>query len=315
MPQTSWSLQWLDHNGIRKYPLADTASCIDTTGSFTLPDDFLLELDLPVHAAIGGDPASFFLRTIGVYSTGYVLVVAYDNGVEVVDAASVMIPKASHTRYKTYALGGIDPFDDSVGKVVIGRLESIDAQPAGLFEFELEATRLDPDAIRPLLRGVQSISVVNGSQRSARFVGDIELIAGRNVRLTPSVGLDGINYLRIDAISGEGLNEECECVDDIPCIKTIGGVAPSPEGDFQLIGDDCLQVETIENGVRIRDLCCEPCCGCEELEAVTRDLDRFRTERENLEQFMRQFTESVHTMDLIVLGSRLSDQGCISCDE
>lgn len=318
MPAGFWNLEFLNHNSQRKYPLADDASARDTSDSFEIPDDFIVELDLPIHAGMDVDPARFFIRQIAAYATGYGIVVGYQPTVgDAVDVATALISRIGHTRNRSYALGGVDTFDDTLGKVVIGRLDAIDEQPPGTWEFELEATRLDPDAVRPMIRGVSSIVVVNGTQRSAPIRGVIELVAGTNMQIVPIVisGQDPI--IRFNAVSGEGLKEECICEGEAaPAdpVRTIMGIAPTASGEFTIVGSECVGVETIANGVRIIDKCSKPCCGCPELETITRDLESSFSQQKAVQDFVDRLGVSVTTMDMIVLGSRLGDRSCVDCD-
>jgi len=317
MPLSQWNLEWLNHNAQREYPLTDDATARDNTDSFQIPSDFLVELDLPIHAAMDMEPAKFFIRQLGAFPTGFSIIVSYDGNDGFIDVATALIPRVGHTRNKTYALGGVEPFDDTVGKVVIGRLSSIDEQPPGVWEFSPATGALEPDVIRPIIRGVQSLIVVNGSQRSSRLQGDIELVPGTNIQITPVIVEGQDPQIIISAISGEGTIEDCVCEGDEadqPCIKTINGVRPTPDGKFALVGDDCLQLEVTVNGLKITDTCCAPCCGCEELERITSDLERFNQNRVTLEKFSDQLTTSVNEFSLTVLGARLGDRGCITCE-
>jgi hypothetical protein len=317
MPQATWNLEWLNHNSQRHYPLVDEAAGKDVSGSFQLPEDFLVELDLPIHAGLDVDPAKFYIKNIGVYGTGFSIVVGYDAVGGAVDAATALINRNTHVRNQTYALGGIGDFDDTFGKLTIGRLDAIDQQPDGFFEFDVEQTRLTPSAIRPIIRGVSSISVRSGSNLSERLVGDIELQAGQNIQIVPILVAGADPVLRISAISGEGLIEECVCEGEVvgPPIRRINGVPPTAAGDFTFLGNECLDVNAIENGLKLDDVCSEPCCGCVELEAITRDLEAFGARATTLENFLVRLESSVSNMEQVVLGAVLRDRGCITCDQ
>lgn len=317
MPLGHWNLEFLNHNSQRHYPLADTATGVDQTGSFTLPDDFLVELDLPVHAGLDVDPSSFFIQHVGAYSTGYSVIVGYQPASgPAVTVATALIPSQAHQRNATYALGGTGDFDDTVGKLVIGRLDSIANQPPGFWQFDFEATRLDPDAVRPIIRGVSSITCVNGDQSSPKLYGDITLVAGNNMQITPITisGQDPI--ISFSAINGEGTVDNCVCEGNaVPSspIYTINGVKPTPAGDIAIVGSACVSVQPITNGVSITDTCAQPCCGPSELEVITQDLERLGSQAASVQQFVNQLQTNVDTMNLIVLGSKLNDAGCSSC--
>lgn len=317
MATRNWNIEWLNHNSQRNYPLADDATGLDQTGGFKIPDDFVVELDLPVHAGMNVDPARFYVKHVGAYETGFSVIVGYQpaDG-DPVNVATALIARQAHTRNKAYALGGLEPYDDTAGKVVIGRLDAIDEQPAGFWTFDFDATRLDPDAIRPMIRGVSSVVLVNGSSKSVPIRGHIEFVAGNNVRLTPIL-TDGMNAIRIDAISGEGLVEECVCEGDAALgdpVKSINGVTPDANGNINLTAAECTAIDPITNGVKISDVCSRPCCGCEELEAITRDLERFGEQAAGAQAFIDTLREAAVTMDTIVLGSKLNDKGCVTCE-
>lgn len=315
MPKGTWNLEWLNQNSQRAYPLAEHATKLDITGDLQLPDDFILELYFPVHAGLDVETDRFFVYVVAIFASGYNVALGYDNGTGTPDiVASVNIAKSTHTENAVYALPGVGDYVDSVGKIVIGRLESIDDAGAGRYLFDRTGGQLDPDAIRPMIRGVSSITLLNGGDRSDLIQGDIELVAGANIRLTPfTVGTE--QRIRIDAIEGEGLTDACLCEgdDDAVPIRTINGVPPTAGGNFTLIGNDCLQINPIQNGLRLEDVCSDPCCGCEELEAITRDLDRFGTAARTLDNIMNRLETQVQQMSTVVLGSRLSDRGCIEC--
>ncbi len=313
------NISWLNHNAARHYPLADDADGIDISGSFTLPLDFLLELDLPIHSGMDVDPARFFIRQLGSYATGYFITVGYqpvgDDPDEAVDVATCLVPRTSHTENRMYALGGVEPFDDTVGKVVIGKLDNIDKESAGFWTFTLAQGRLDPDAVRPMIRGVSSLIVVNGTEESQPLYGDVVLEAGQNFQILVTGAGGDSPTIRLSAINGEGLTEECVCEGEAAPrapIRTINGIAPRIDGEFTLVNGDCVNFEQITNGLRIANGCSKPCCDCADLERITRDLDRFGAQVEAVISFSTELRSAVNTMDQIVLGSRLGDRGCIT---
>lgn len=311
---TLWNLEWLNHNSQRAYPLTEAATKLDTSGSFKIPDGLLLALYFPVHAGIAVEPEKFYVKNVTVFATGVNVTIGYDDGSTYPTVASAAVPLSGHTEYRSYALPGAGEFDDSVGKAVFGRPADLKALPPGSYDFDPAAGRLDVDCIRPMIRGVTSIVLVNSGERSDKLTGVVELNAGTNVRLSVTA-VGAVNKVRIDAIKGEGLTKDCACDDshDGPCIKTINGIPPDEAGNFVVQGDDCLIPSGIANGIKFEDQCSKPCCGCVELEAVTRDLERFGSAATTLENYLNRLEGSVNRMNLTVLGSRLNDKGCKEC--
>lgn len=317
MPLGNWNVEFLNLNANRKYPLADEATGVDDSGAFTLPDDFLVELDLPIHAGLAVDPGRFFIKHIGVYATGFSVVVGYQPAAgDAVNVATALIDRQSHRTNTVYALGGISPYHDSVGKLVIGKLANIDRQPPGYFTFTLDTARLETDAIRPMLRGVSALYVVNNEQRSIPLYGDIELEAGANCQLVLVQEVGANPLIKVNFVEGEGTIEDCVCPGDLASaepIRTINGVPASSARNINILGSDCIDVVPVEHGVRIVNTCAKPCCHCSELEKVTDDLVRLNQSAANVEDFGNRLRESVDYMSTVVLSSRLRDQGCVSC--
>lgn len=316
MPLSQWNLDFLNHNSQRSYPLTSEATRQDVTASFEIPNDFLVGLDLPVSPAMDMETGRFFIRQLGLFSSGIQLIIAYDTGTSLIDVATGLISTIDPIRNKVFAINGIGAYTDISGKVIIGRVDTIQEQPSGLFSFTIEGTRIEPQAIRPMIKGISALRISSATgDVSQNFYGDIELVAGSNIQLSTAVS-GAVTKITISALSGEGTIEQCICEGEaaaIPCIKTINGISPTTTGNFNFIGDDCLQFNPVTNGLKVTDSCCTPCCGCDELEAITRDLERFATQRNALELFVNQLAAETATFDMTVLGSRLGDRRCLTC--
>jgi hypothetical protein len=316
MPLGNWNLQWLNHNSQRAYPLTERASKGDISDLIEIPDDFIVGLYFPVHAGNNVQPDKFFLRTLLINPTGYNIAIAYDNGDDDPPlVATVNIARSTHTENMVYALPGVNDFAESVGRVAIGNTATVDGLPPGQYHFTPEAGELEFDTIWPMVRGVSSITLVNGADRSAKIYGDIELIAGNNIRLTPVIVEGEDPQIIISAISGEGLNEDCVCDEEElgPAIRTINGIGPLPSGDFRMLGDECLLLNPITNGLQLEDDCSQPCCGCDKLDAINGRLDAMTDQLVTLNSFANRVQTEVTQMANVVLGSRLGDRSCLEC--
>ena len=310
MPIGNWNLQWLNHNSQRSYPLTERATKTDITDTITIPDSFLVGLYFPVHSGTAVTPSNFFVKSLLIAPTGFNIIVAYSDGTTTVDAAAANIVRINYAPNKAYALGGVDTFADSVGQVVIGALDEINKLPYGLYTFDQAAGEIEADAIRPMIRGVTSLRVVNGTETSQNIYGNVTLVAGNNMRL--DVGTSGDEtQITFRAISGLNLNEDCACAipDTGECIRCINGVC-SGDGNFVFAQDDCIEIAAIANGLSFKDTCAQPCCGCTELDAITTQINRFGDGVTTLQNFVTRLGSEVTQMSLVVLSSKLGDASC-----
>jgi hypothetical protein len=315
MPLGNWNLQWLNHNSQRSYPLTERASKVDATGTIRIPDSFIVALYLPVHVTLNIQLDQFYVKTLLISPIGYAIGVGYSSDSGETLVANVSITKATHRPNMTYALAGVDDFADTIGQVVIGSLDEIDQLPAGLYSFTFSAGEIESDAIRPMLRGISALRVVNGSENSPLLYGDIELLAGANMRIDYAINTNtGNPRITFNAIANTDLNTVCTCdvTEKGECIRCINGLC-SGDGDYNIGGGDCISVATSSTGIQLEDICATPCCGCAELDALKTQIDRFSDGVTTMQNFVTRLGSEVTQMNLVVLGSRLGDAGCNTC--
>jgi hypothetical protein len=311
MPIGNWNLQWLNHNSQRSYPLANWATKKDTRELITIPDDFLVAMYLPISATNDVSANKFFLKTLLISPTGFSVTIGYDTGDGTSsDVASANIARQTFAQNKSYALGGIDAFDDTVGHLVIGDLAGVDKLPPGFYEFNADAGALETDVIRPNIRGVSRVRVQNNTEISDYIYGDITLVAGLNMRISVAYTAADTKII-FDAISGVNLNADCIC--PVPeageCIRCINGIC-SDDGSFNIIANECIDVRAGTNSIALADTCAQPCCGCAELDELNLQLDLFTNGVTTLQNFVSRLGAEVTQMSLVVLTSKLNDSGC-----
>ena len=289
MPRGVWNQEWLNQNSQRAYPLAEFATQKDRTGVLSLPEDFILALSFPAHAGNDVKPTKFYLQEIGVFSAGFSISIGYDGSSSATSddddsnrptVGTTIFSRTTHTEYSSYALAGKDSFSDSVGQICIGDISTISNLAKGTYVFNPADGHLEVDTIDPMIRQVQGLVIVNSGQRSDTLYGDIELAAGSNVRLDVTQGDEDTNAkVVINAISSAGLTDDCVCEDDAssPGIRTINGIPPTTAGNFNIVGDECLVVSGITNGIVLNDKCSAPDCSCEELEAMAEEIQTLHT--------------------------------------
>lgn len=257
------ALEWLNKNSQRAYPLKEDTSRKDVvSGTYTLVDDFLVDLVFVVDV---NKDKRFYLRYLSILGsvvTGQI----YDEDDTL--AATFTVDSTTHTTYKQYSLSGAGTYEGALGKIVVGELSNLFANPQGNFEFDLAGAELEPAIVVPDIRGVASLSKKPESEGEefAKLVGNVLIGAGFNTR----VRLDkDNNCIRIDAIEGAGLGPLCDCPSDQelgPCIQTINGIPPDESFNFNVRGTGCIVITPIENGIAISNECVENCCDCEEID-------------------------------------------------
>jgi len=301
-----WNVEWLNQNANRNYPLSETASMKDTTGSITIPQDFLVDMVWPVHSSEALLTSQFYVSALSIFSQGITITISYQSAI----VGTVSISSINFTKNSTHFIQGIDSFFDSIGKVTIGKLDTIQ-QFAGSYEFDVDGGRLEPTVVRPDLRGVSSLVLSSNGDQSDPITGDIVLEAGSNIRLTPDLVAGTI---RIDAIDGEGFNAECVSEGDLQkkeSIKTISGVIPDVNGNIQLVGSTCINITAEgEATLKMEDVCSEPCCGCEELEVITNTLQFVRTQVESLANLAARLEAGMQQMHMNLAASKTADIPC-----
>jgi len=270
----SWNLEWLNLNANRSYPFHEDTTRMDSTGAVTIPDSLIVDLAFTLPADVSD---TYHLSKV-VFSGSSLTLIISDDAPSIV--TSITVDMGAHTTNDGYNLIGQGDYTDARGRIALGDLTNLHMNLIeGIYEFTPESTVFESSVVRPDIRAVRALRVINaGGGASEDINGVIELIAGSNVRLVyvPATSTQPAG-IRIDAISGEGLNQECEC-DKMyvppPAIRTINGVAADGSGDFAIESPDgCLQISPALNGIEFDDKCSKPCCGCVELAFIQSNLN------------------------------------------
>ena len=264
--------EWLNVNALRAYPLADNATGLSTDGSFELPKDLIVDLSFVVPLVAGATASGFHISrlTVGSGSVGIEISKAGEL------AGVVSVPISTHEKHNTYAVSGRGDLSDCVGVITIGSLETV-LRYGGSFVFDQTGGQLLPTLFRPSLGGVRAIRVVNGSDVGPLLYGVIRLESGRNMRIDVQAA-DGLTpqTIRFNALSAIDLNETCGCTSQTPVpvpIKTINGVPAREDGSFTIDPSQCIEIETGNSTLRVKDTCATPCCGNAELQVIQQDVE------------------------------------------
>jgi hypothetical protein len=269
--QTS-NIEWLNQNANRAYPFVETSYRVDMSGGVRIPNRLIVDF----IATMPADSAEqLYMSRLASAGNFLVLFFSARSGASF---GSVFLNVSDHVENTAYRLSIEAPFSGSSGRVVVGSLtELLDDFVQGEYLFEPEATLLEAGTTRVDIRGVTSIATVRADGQAMKAMdGYVRLIAGNGVRLRYVPATEVLPHgIRIDAIGGD-FNEECECDEQNelpPPIRTINGVAGNAFGAFTIeSAAPCVQIAAATNGIVLRDVCSEPCCGCPEQEALTERL-------------------------------------------
>ena len=248
--------EFLQHNANRSYPLSEQATKQPTIGTdCTIPDNFLVAAKIVLNATpnvVAVD--KFYIRRLTVYNGGVSILIGYDNLI----VGSVTAADTGQ-RNTTFPIEGLNSFYGLTGHITIGTFEQLKTK-LGDYTFDLSGSRFDTDVINYSPAAVTSITIVENGVAREPIYGAIKIVAGDNMSVKES-NEGGHTKLTIT-------REESE-FEKRRCIKTIKGVAPDANGNlgFESISE-CLQISETAHGLRFDENCCEPCCGCEELESL-----------------------------------------------
>ena len=298
----AWNISWLNKNSQRNYPISEGVSRSDTTGSIKLPNDLIVDLSWTYTNDL--DASYFHILSVTHEIDSIVIVLGYDNVV----AGRATISINSFKPNSSYLLAGTSDHYDSVGTIVIGSLDTIiERLPSGKITFDRANCKLESSTMRQLSRGVSTISVVN---ELFSITGDVIINTGINLRIDTEVS-GTTTYLILNAVSDNGLIADCvECddpINDDNIITTINGIRPDNNGNIDIIGDTCLQIQPLPTGLQFSELCSQPCCGCDELAVIKNDFEFTRLAVDSVNTVSGKLAGELSALSLNLASSQTDD--------
>lgn len=289
------NLDFLNLNSLRNYPIKEGVSRMDTLGVFTIPNDFIVDLQL----AASNDPTKVFYIS-KLSNLEDVVAIELSDGSNVL-VGTFLIVVATHTKYKQYEITPTEEYEGANGVVTINSLTSLQSGPSGVYYFTQATAVLEMRTTVPALKGLTRLLFINASGETFALTGDVEIEARTNLRFKNGTG----NRVILDAGEGIGLNNQC--AELAGCIRTINGIPPDEEGNFTFDFSDCAQLTPIpaNTGLLLEDTCCKPCVGCNDIEELTErlmqaenSLIQLRDYYNSLELLYQQFkTTATYTCD------------------
>jgi hypothetical protein len=253
------SLDYLNLNSLRRYPLREGSSAQSDDGVFDIPDSFIVEFSLSASNDI---TKRYYLSRIFNKGSSAILEVSDFSGVVV---GTFDVDFNNHEINDTYYLIGTGDYAGARGRITLGNLADFQRKSVGNFTFSSTSTEFEPKTIVPGTYGVTRIKYIDPEGRARSLSGDVVMNARSNMRFTFDTLAQKVT---MDVGDNLGLNKLCTTGD---CVKRINGVTPDPTtGNLTLVGLDCLKVASpAAYTLELADSCCTPCSGCSDLSELT----------------------------------------------
>jgi len=308
--------EWLNSNSLRNYPLSQLATQQANNSSFEMPNELFVDMKLAVPYIAGLKPAGFYISSITVYPQGFVFELGYDGEFQAPSiAVSSPVAFAGFTQNTSVTIKGISSgsiydFSQISGVAIIGDVTKLQGA-VGTLTFNLAGSRLESTVISFGLKRISGIRVVNSGFTTPVLSGQISLQSGSNHSIAVTSSSE-YSSLKFNAVDGGGLAETCDCndIELSPCIRTINGLLGDAQGNFTVVGGDCVTVSNGANSISISDTCAKPCCGCNELQVVVTDTENLNNRLTELALQITQLASSVATLQNVCLSSSTDPTSC-----
>lgn len=306
------SIEWYAHNEVRAYPLAVTASGVSTDGLFHLPNSAILAVYVHLPWSRDIDPSRFFISRLANVGGFLEVTISYKppSTAAVAVATSRVVLQASDSP-SVRELAPLADWLDVAGSVTFGTRSSLGTLPLGVFDFAMENTQLEVDCVRPSARNLTGLLVESAQESFELATGVVNLRAGANIRFRVQETDGGGRDLWIDAIDGANLNVDCECGDVLTNpVRTLNGIQPNVNGNIDINGAKCLNIEGATGVLSMDNPCSTPCCGCEEAEALQEAINLLGPQINTLANFAPRLAAQMDRIEFFVRSTDISE----ACD-
>lgn len=289
------SLEWLNSNMHRNYPIVDNTVVEATTPGVYLPSSFLVDLQLIVPYVEGLDASKFFISAVTRNADSFQITIGYlisevganvrmgfDCAVSsaipvdtVFSGEPYMVRLAAITTDATYTSStytygipaGYEAMRNIRGAVYIGTCS--DMTDVGAMSFIYENAAIMPTCvyIEDPTNTLSSIRIMDSKGTDATLTDDITINLENGIIAEVSPDKDTVTFKMDPDFVERRLNELVqEAFGD--SIKTINGIGPDATGDFQLVGLDCTNIASTESGLTISNPCAKPCCDSDGVDSA-----------------------------------------------
>lgn len=325
------ALEWCDANMHNKYPIADDASTMSTTGIY-LPSSFLVDIQLLLPGASDEDAANrLYISAIERYGDTLDVFISYhtdadsdDEVCAVADHIPLSIRNTASIDSRTFEIrptrltGATIP--SVSGRLIVG--SCIDMLWVGRLEFDYEATRLLSLRVYVVGTALDYIKVKDSLGVEHVISDNFVLEAGDGIDIKVEYGSasdDGdesdVSSLPVIVVSkasasdtvsaNPGADGDIASVDELisivrqvlgdPICK-INGIPPDSSGNFTLQAGTCVNISDSGSRLLISNPCSQPCCTEGTVSDVRASLDVLAEAQTRLLTYYTTMSNNVNAM-------------------
>ena len=324
------SLEWLNSNMHRNYPIVDNTVVEANTPGVYLPSSFLVDLQLIVPYVEGLDASKFFISAVTRNADSFQITMGYlisevganvrmgfDCAVSsaipvdtVFSGEPYMVRLAAITTDATYTSStytygipaGYEAMRNIRGAVYIGTCS--DMTDVGAMSFIYENAAIMPTCvyIEDPTNTLSSIRIMDSHGTDATLTDDITIILEEGILATISSDKDTVTFSLDPAYVTAALNDILE--EKVgTAIRTINGQPPDKNGAFWIKGLDCTNVGEVDHGLTISNPCAKPCCDSNGVDSA--DILKALTDLTSAKEVLNNYYSSMAT-NVNALQARLS---------
>lgn len=320
--QQTQSLEWLNGNMHRNYPIVDSAVPLSVYGEY-LPASFLVDIQLVVPYVEGLDAANFFVSSIVrqpaalQVTIGYMINAATGTGFDCAISGSIPLsaefagtdnpysvelaaitavtPELASSSYTHSIPSNYAALRGIRGRLYIG--SCVDMLSIGELSFLYATTALVPQCvfIESPVSSINSVRFLDDYGTDRTFTDDITIRAEEGVKVdvegstvTFSLDSDYVGTRISEILAGAYGN----------AIQTINGEHPDDQGNFTIVGADCTLLTSQNGGLSISNPCARPCCdsGGTDTAEIQAALEGLQTAKEWLNNYYTDLATKVNAL-------------------
>jgi hypothetical protein len=308
--------EFTDQNLHRAFPLTDSAPGQDITGAFTLPTSLMTDMYLCVPNIPEVDVEKFYISYVLVRRYQLEIGIGYDDPLTPASIGAFKSIAVEAALQSTYSFvpakltngNVLDVLYQCTGQVIIGDARET-ATKVGRWSFSLTEAQILPTRIARGLLNVQYIAV-DGNY----YTGAVKFVEGSGVSM--AVSTNGTETtITVSASSGntDTLLSDADVIAALTNnvgepIRSVNGLLPDSNRNFQILGEDCTEVEDIAAGISISNPCATPCCDENaNLSAIKESITSLNLRYADLFRFFETTRDTINEVQrsLMTLGTTL----------